>query len=119
MMQRSPRVHDEAYLATWIRSLPCLLCGGPAIAAHVNMFEPRVDKRQRGKGEKSDDRWALPLCQPHHDLQHQQGERRFWALQDVDPLQTCLALYLAYLKDDREAAERIIAAHNSATEDNQ
>jgi hypothetical protein len=113
MRQRQPRVKDEKYL-TFIRSLPCALCGQPAIAAHVRFACPIADKRETGKGEKPDDRWALPLCPRHHDMQHDTGERHFWFLDlHEDPIRLCLSLYVAYLRNDREQAERIVAVSSS------
>lgn len=116
MMQRRPRSTDPDYL-TWVRSLPCLLCGDNTTveAAHVRMAEPRLAKRQTGKGEKPDDRWALPLCHAHHAAQHSGGERRFWDMHDVNPLAACLVLHLAHERDDREGAEHFIATATSAT----
>lgn len=119
MMQRRPRVTDEAYLA-FIRSLPCLLCGCPHTeAAHVRMAEPRLHKRPTGMGEKSDDRWALPLCHAHHQRQHAGAERAFWEIRDVNPFAACLVLHLAYASEDREGAEHFIAVINSAAEKEQ
>jgi hypothetical protein len=124
MRQRQPRERDEKYL-TYIRSLPCALCGAKAIAAHVRFACPIADKRETGKGEKPDDRWALPLCPGCHDRQHGTGERHFWFLEKhEDPIRLCLSLRVAYLRNDREQAERIVAVSKSyqqisATEDNQ
>ena len=120
MMQRSPRVRDREYL-DFIRSLPCLLCGDNTSveAAHVRMACAQVDKRAVGIGEKADDCWTVPLCGKHHRSQHTRAERLFWSEHAVDPLLACLALGFAYVNDNREAAERIIRAHNSVTEDNQ
>lgn len=116
-MQRRPRVTDSDYLA-WIRSLPCLLCGDNTTveAAHVRMAEPRLHKRPTGKGEKPDDRWALPLCHAHHERQHSAGERVFWEIRDVNPFAACLVLHLAHEREDREGAEHFISVVNSAAE---
>jgi hypothetical protein len=107
--QRQPRKTDPRFLA-WIRTLPCLLCGDNTTveAAHVRMSEPRLGKRQTGKGEKPDDRWVLPLCHAHHDMQHLKGEKIFWLVHDVNPLAASLVLRLAYEREDREGAERFI-----------
>jgi len=117
-MQRTPRKTDPQYL-DWIRSLPCLLCGDNTTveAAHVRLGERLLDKRPVGKGEKPDDRWALPLCGRHHRQQHAIGESVFWKGHDVQPLVACLVLQHSYNRDERDSAERFIASLvNSATE---
>jgi hypothetical protein len=110
--QRRPRVKDEKYL-TWIRQLACLLCGDNTSteAAHIRMLDVLVSKRECGKSERPDDRWALPLCGKCHRIQHEQGERYFWAERYVDPIRASLALQVAFLRDDLELAGRIVAAH--------
>jgi hypothetical protein len=113
--QRRPRVKDKEYLA-WIRSFSCLLCGENTSveAIHVRLGDPRVDKRETGMGEKSDDRpWTLPLCGRHHRLQHRENEKQFWEQHGINPISACLALALAYRNENREDAERIIRAHQN------
>jgi hypothetical protein len=103
---------DEKYL-TWIRSKPCVLCGDATTteAAHVRMHDVLASKRECGKSERPDDRWALPLCGKHHRAQHEQGERYFWStLHYTDPIRVSLALQVAFLRDERELAERILTA---------
>jgi len=54
-------VVDEKYMA-WIRSLPCLICGGPAQSHHQN-------KRKEGrKGGVCSSYRTLPICCWHHTL---------------------------------------------------
>jgi hypothetical protein len=112
-MQRQPKKDDLPYLA-WIRQLTCLLCSDDVTvqAAHVSAGEPRVDKRHRGKGEKADDQWVLPLCSRHHADQHAYGEVRFWNLYNINPFMACLVLQKAYALEDNDMAERIIRAHH-------
>lgn len=114
MQQRRPRVKDEKYLA-WIRSYSCLLCENnvEVEACHVRLEDPLVDKRETGMGEKPDDRWTLPLCGYHHRDQHRGGEQQFWNRHRVNPISACLALQVAYRDDNREAADRIIHAHQN------
>jgi hypothetical protein len=83
---RDPRQRDEKYL-DYIRSLPCCLCGNDVgvEAAHLRVGSINDDKRDTGMGEKSSDRWALPLCARHHRLQHSMNEREFWASYGLDP----------------------------------
>lgn len=64
---------DEAHLA-FIRTLPCLICGRPSEAHHL------LRTPERGIGRKSDDRHTVPLCDPHHDGLHADGnETRYLA----------------------------------------
>jgi hypothetical protein len=64
----------DSYLS-WLRKRPCFLdgrgCGvadpprrAPVEAAHVN------HAGDAGTGTKASDRFAVPLCQRHHDEQH-------------------------------------------------
>lgn len=85
---RAPRAHDEEYLA-YIRQQPCCICGDNVSveAAHlrVGLIGASVPKAATGMGEKSSDRWALPLCGDHHRQQHAMNEREFWASYGIDP----------------------------------
>lgn len=104
--KKRPAKKDADYLK-WLHELPCLVTGTrPVEAAHVSFADPRYGKRERGKCEKSDDRWALPLCRAEHDRQHRIGERAYWASVKIDPLQVALALY--GVKFDNTMAEIII-----------
>ena len=66
--RRNPEYTD------WIRSLPCLLCGGTAEVAHV---------RSRGAGG-DDIGNTVPLCHAHHRQQHQVGIKSFQLQWGVD-----------------------------------
>lgn len=77
--QRQPRERDKEYLA-YIRCLPCALCGDDV---SVQAHHPRLGV---GMGEKSSDRWALPLCGMHHREVHSMGDRVFWASYGIDPI---------------------------------
>lgn len=58
-----PRRADEAYLR-WIRDQPCAVCGAaaPSVQAHHAGLS--------GTGQKCADLCAVPLCDPDHDLFH-------------------------------------------------
>lgn len=98
MNQRRPRLLDPVYLA-FLRLQPCYVCGSRerVQAAHIRMACPERDKRYCGKGEKPDDRWAVPLCALDHVdgklSQHKIGERKFWALHQLDPFEIAARLY--------------------------
>ena len=101
------RIKSPAYL-DFIRALPCVICGENTTveAAHIRFGDRRAAKRPTGMGEKSDDRWALPLCGAHHRHQHTRGERLFWKDMDIDPIFVALALQVN--AGDLEAGEQII-----------
>lgn len=107
--KKRPRIEDGKYLA-WIRGLPCVVTGrrDGIEAAHVRYGDPIFGKRETGKGERPDDRWALPLhCDQHRD-QHAHGDERGWwkNIIRMDPLQVCLALY--HISGDDQAALGIL-----------
>jgi len=54
----------------WIRTLPCAVCGRTrgVECAHTG---------DRGLGQKSSDKRAIPLCRAHHAEYHRIGRRRF------------------------------------------
>ena len=91
--KKSPR-----YL-TWIRGKRCLLCSVwyPIEAAHIRMSDFRFEKEAAGKGEKSDDKWAIPLCAPCHRAQHERSdERKFWEEMKIDVVARADQLWREY-----------------------
>lgn len=107
LRQRQPRKQDVKHLQ-FIRELPCLVCGDPhsTEAAHVRYGWRKAAKRDVGKAEKPDDRWALPLCGRCHREQHAGGEQMFWHARNIDPIFVCLALHAS--SGDHEAGEQIV-----------
>lgn len=105
------RQRSEPHLV-FLRRLPCVACTKtPAReAAHIRMARPGLGKRETGKAEKPDDRWALPLCHKCHlsgpDAQHDMSEARFWEMQGIDPC--ALAMQLWALSGDEEASRALI-----------
>ena len=106
--QRQPRGHDDAYLAH-VRLQPCLLagiaddCQGRTDPAHLRFSDAKVGRLNPGAGNKSDDKWVLPLCRHHHDAQHAHGnERRWWSQWGIDPNAECERRYAAW-KETRRA----------------
>jgi hypothetical protein len=84
---------DPVYLSL-VRQCMCLHCAqDPAgVAAHVRMQSGAHGKRS-GMAQKPADRWCVPLCQEHHDLQHRIGEQQFWRDVGLNPLLVCERLY--------------------------
>ena len=104
--QKRPAMKDAGYLK-WLHELPCVVTGKrPVDAAHVSYADPRYGKRERGKSEKADDRWAIPLHRYEHDKQHSMDERSYWNSTGIDPLQVALALY--GVKGDNDMAMVIL-----------
>lgn len=104
--KRRPREEHGKHLA-FIRELPCLITGlHPVEAAHISYASPTYGKRERGKGEKADDKWTVPLTPDMHREQHGGNEITFWRKHGIDPLQVALALYNC--TGDHEMARIII-----------
>ena len=79
MSKYARRPRDRAYL-TWIRSLPCFLCGTRfrVEAAHVG---------PRAFGQKCPDREVLPICRWDHRIgphSHHKLGRKFWMFWKLD-----------------------------------
>ena len=112
-MIRQPRQKSEAHLG-FIRSLSCIVCldNTSTEAAHLRYADRKVGKRQVGKGEKPDDKWALPLCGEHHREQHAMNEREFWLQKGINPLMVSLALWAA--TGNHELAEEIVRENSEA-----
>lgn len=80
----SKRIVDIPHL-NFIRSLPCIVCGGPSCAHHV------LRTPERAGGRKSDDCHTLPLCDRHHMALHAAGNEtayleRHAGLTEVTPV---------------------------------
>ena len=90
------RAKNPDYLA-WLHSLPCIVTGRNDVeAAHVSYEAPAYGKLGRGKSQKEEDRWAVPLCAEEHRRQHSMNERAYWRSVGIDPCFVALALYGAY-----------------------
>lgn len=63
----SKRKVDEKHL-TFVRSLPCLVCGRCAGSAHHLLRTP-----ERAGARRSDDCHTVPLCHKHHMALHDSG----------------------------------------------
>jgi hypothetical protein len=89
---------DPLVYLSRIRQLPCLYCGvdGFTQACHVRM-QSGAHNKHGGMGKKPENKWALPLCQEHHDYQHRHpyGEEGFWIEVGINPLLTATRLYEA------------------------
>lgn len=95
-MDRAPpeihfRLRDKKYLA-YVRSHPCLICGGASDAHHLTHAQPR------GVSLKTGDQFAVPLCRRHHDDLHQSpmSEQKWWDLQAINPIKWAEKKYNGY-----------------------
>lgn len=104
-------VKSPSYLA-FIRQLPCVVTGRrPAQAAHVSYQAEHYGARGRGKSQKVSDRFALPLCEEEHRIQHTMNERAYWEKRGIDPHIVCLVLWGLYHErgsDGLDLAEKAI-----------
>ena len=75
-------IRDKKYL-DWIKSLPCVVC----LSKHYyHISEPHHIplKGNSGKGTKTDDTRAIPLCNNHHSEYHQHGRDTFSIKYNLD-----------------------------------
>lgn len=85
----------------FIRSLPCVVTGRwPVEAAHISFAAPEYGKTGRGKGQKEDDRWTLPMAQEEHRKSHSMNERNYWVSVGIDPCVVALALFGAFPNEE-------------------
>lgn len=92
--RRQPREAKAAAYLDWIRTLPCVISGEtPVEAAHVSTAAIFYGHPGRGKGQKADDRWALPLAPALHAKQHAGNEMAFWKWTGIDPHRLALVLH--------------------------
>lgn len=74
---KQSRLRAPAYLK-WVRGCECAVtgcCNRPIEAAHVRKGLPPHEAG--GVSMKPHDKWALPLCDSHHRIQHSVGEDTF------------------------------------------
>lgn len=80
-MRDVSRLRSKKYMA-YIRTLPCLICGGLAQAHHLQRAQPRA------MSSKTGDQYCVPLCHKHHHELHHfpGGEDTFWAINGIKPI---------------------------------
>ena len=111
--QRKPREGLRSKHRQWVKTLPCVACGGmPCDPAHVRMSRADLGKFNTG-GRKPDDKYIVPLCRRCHDRQHdKEAERPFWARLGIDPVDVSLRLW-AITGDTEQALRAIERAHQA------
>jgi hypothetical protein len=70
-------VRDKKYIS-WLKTLPCLLCGKESEPHHVNV------KGFGGKGIKTADQRSIPVCHEHHMEIHNNGRDSFATKYNLD-----------------------------------
>lgn len=101
------RRSDGGDFLAFLRTLPCLVTGSynSVQAAHVNYADLRYGKLGRGKSQKDDDSWAVPLSEKEHAYQHAFGdEERYWKSVGIDPVRVAISLWRCWTLDDQETA---------------
>jgi hypothetical protein len=106
-VRRAPtrsRPGDSRQHLQWIKTLPCLVCGGPARDPHH--LKRGVDHMPKGMGRTHEDRWAVPVCRPHHDWLEAGNDEEKLASIRIDGRSVARQLWAN--SGDTEAAERIL-----------
>lgn len=102
---------EPDYLA-FIRTLPCIVTKRQDCwiqAAHLSYADRRYGHYGRGKGTKAPDRWALPLSEEQHYIQHHKmSERAFWEQAGINPHVACLVIWGLWSDAKEDAHEEIV-----------
>ena len=64
--------------------------------------DPSRGKPRTGLQVKPDDRWAVPLCRHHHEIQHRMNERMFWRKCCRDPFETAERLFAEFTNQRKD-----------------
>lgn len=107
---KSKPVKRPEYLK-FIRRLPCIITLRPVVdAAHVSTAAPDFGAHGRGKGQKADCSWTLPLVREKHDEQHRIAEMTFWHKHGINPHTACLTLWGIYNRMEPDEAVKAATA---------
>ena len=82
---------SEPYKA-YVRTLPCIVCGGNAEPHH-----------EIGGKPKGPDLFCIPLCREHHDLYNTLGVESFWIEVNKDRWKTVADTLAGYVERMEEA----------------
>ena len=113
---KTKAVKSAGYL-DFIRGLPCVITGRHDVeAAHLSYAAPKYGHYGRGRGSKAPDRWALPLSNEAHRVQHSGNEEQFWKATGINPHVLALTIFGLWhdMKEDAEPfAIAIINQHRA------
>lgn len=103
--RKLPREGDSKSHLTWIKTLPCLLCG--RMADHPHHLLRGVDSLPKGMGRTNPDRWAIPACWRCHEAIHGAADdEAFLAARGYSGRDVAFALW--GVSGDTEAGLRIV-----------
>ena len=72
---KQPKPVQKPQYGAWIKNLPCVVTGKYGVdSAHLNEANPTYGHTGRGKSQRADWVWQLPLCRREHDKQHSMSE---------------------------------------------
>lgn len=87
--KKKKRPEDTDY-KTFIRSLPCLICGKNGSVHHHESLEGS------GMGMKCNDKEAIPLCVECHHQRHHIGRSTFYGKHDLNYYDEVIRYQLLY-----------------------
>lgn len=101
---------EPDYLA-FIRTLPCIVTRRQESwiqAAHLSYADRSYGHYGRGRGTKAPDRWALPLSEEQHRIQHGMNERTFWETAGINPHVACLVIWGLWSDAHEEVHDEVV-----------
>ena len=91
-----------------VRKLPCAICGREWPDWFIVVPHHLLRTGEHGTGRKSSDRWAIPLCGPHHTALHNNGDEESYLMNlGLDGRALASALWAV-----RNKPEPLVAAMN-------
>lgn len=99
-------VKDKKFMQWVCDSHPCYVCNLEArLNYHQIQFHHLQGKHRIGAMIR-DDSTGIPICFQHHqDLTFKYGERKFWEMLGVDPLNYAQELYNEYKQEKTNVAK--------------
>ena len=91
-----------------IRQLSCCVCFA---ASRSEVHHLKSGTGERGMGQRSTDRWGVPMCRHHHDEVERAGTRNevsWFARHGIDPHNLAMSLWMA--RGDVERMRKIVMA---------
>ena len=98
---------DDAHLGN-LRLCPCCVCGASPMS---QVHHLKSGTGERGMGQRSTDRWGVPMCRHHHDEVERAGTRNevsWFARHGIDPHNLAMSLWMA--RGDVERMRKIVMA---------
>lgn len=99
--KRETRWRSQAH-CNFVRGHACSVCG---VMADIQVAHVRLGSGA-GMGQKPHDWFTVSLCGTCHRLQHEIGERTFWASAGIDPIKLAEAFAKASPRSAEIAAKK-------------